>query len=477
MTEIPRKGSLRHYSLPKVLVSLNRQRLSGTLVAVTAQAITKKVYISKGEAIFASSSYEDDRLGEMLIKAGKITVEQYDKSVEMLKRTGKRQGAILVELGYLSPKDLFWGVKYQVREIIWSLFQLEEAEYEFIEGSLPLDELITLKMSMGDLIYEGVKRIENWTRIRNEMPDTEAVLKLSDDPLSLFQEVKLTVQDKKILSLVDGRRTIKKLIEDSWLNSFEALKALYLLWSIGIITEGAQQEKVAVSVDELLTPISEEEEAFMTKVNNIYERLDSLNYFELLDVREGADSEAVRKSYYTLAKEFHPDRFFDSTDSAIKEKLAQIFDVLTDAYNAMKDEEGRQRYLTSIGRLEAEVAVDKTKAEEMLRNAINLIKAGGFNAAIETLEEAAGIDSENAEYWNYMALAMSRLPNRLKDAERAMGKAIMLEPSSPEYYANLGLIYLKTKKLDDAKKQFEKALALDPENQKAKKAMDKIKGS
>ena len=84
-----------------------------------------------------------------------------------------------MELGYLTPKDLFWGVKYQVKEIIYSLFQLEDGECEFIEGDVPTDEVITLKMSMGNLIHEGVKRIDNWTRIRREMPDTGIALTLS----------------------------------------------------------------------------------------------------------------------------------------------------------------------------------------------------------------------------------------------------------------------------------------------------------
>jgi hypothetical protein len=64
----------------------------------------KKAYLLKGDAIFASSTYEDDRLGEMLLKAGKITMEQFDTAVQILKKTNKRLGAILVELGYLMPR-------------------------------------------------------------------------------------------------------------------------------------------------------------------------------------------------------------------------------------------------------------------------------------------------------------------------------------------------------------------------------------
>lgn len=482
MNEISIKGYLRDVSLPKILVYLNRIRATGTLL-ISTHGITKRIYLSKGNAIFASSTYEDDRLGEMLIKAGKITVEQYDKSVEMLKKTGQRQGVILVNLGYLTPKDLFWGVKYQVREVIYSLFQFEDGEYGFTESELPPEEVITLKMSMGNMIYEGVKRIENWTRIRKEMPNTDAVMKLSDDPLSLFQEVELTAQDKKILSLVDGKRSIKKIIEDSWLNSFEALKILYLLWSIGIITEGAAlvEEKVAISVEEILAPVSEEEEAFMTKVNNIYERLGSMNFFELLCIPESSDSEAVRKSYYALAKEFHPDRFYDSADTTLKDKLAQIFDSLTDAYNTLKDEEGRHRHLISIGRLaegslrEVFIGKDTEKAEKDFKQATSLIRSGDFKSAVELLKEAVEISPDNPEYWNYMALAMSKLPERLEEAEGAMLEAIRLEPTSSEYYANLGLLYFKSKRIDEAKKQFHKALALDPDNQRAKKALSQIK--
>src|SRR5512135_2283303 len=198
--EIPLTGRIKDVSLVKLLVFLNRNRKTGTL-SLKTPVFTKKIYLHSGDAIFASSTYEDDRLGEMLLKTDKITVEQYDKSVEILKSSRKRQGAILVDLGYITPKDLFWGVKYQVREIIVSMFRVTDAEYEFSEGEIPRQEVITLRMSIGNLICEGVRRIDNWTRIRREMPDTASLLRLSSDPLSLFRDVELSPQDRKILSL------------------------------------------------------------------------------------------------------------------------------------------------------------------------------------------------------------------------------------------------------------------------------------
>jgi len=468
---IPQRGRLREYSMPKILMSLHKKKAIGTL-SVSLGNIKKNIYLSNGEAIFASSNYEDDRLGEMLIKAGKITVEQYDKSVEILKKTRKRQGAILVELGYITPKDLFWGVKYQVKEIIYSLFQAEDGGYEFIEGPVPKDEVIILKMSMGNLICEGIKRIDNWTKIRRELPDMDTILKLSDDPLSLFQGVELGQQEKKILTLIDGKRTIRQIIEDSWLNSFEVMKALYLLWSINILTIGSLGEKPTISLDTVLSPISLEEEAFLKKVDEMYSRLDSMDYFELLRVGGSADSDTIRQSYYALAKEFHPDRFYDTSDPTLRDKLSRIFDALTDAYNTIKDEEGRLSYLASLGR--PSTPADTERAESNYKKSIELIKAGRPKDAVSLCEEAVKIEPKEARYWNLLALAYSKVDGRIDDAEKALLEALMLEPANSEYYSNLGLIYMKAKRFNEAKNQFQKALALDPKNQKARKALEKI---
>jgi tetratricopeptide (TPR) repeat protein len=370
MMKIPLKGNLKQTSFPRLLADLNRNRETGTL-SVRTPLFTKSVYLIKGDAIFASSTYEDDRLGEMLIKAGKITMEQYDESVKLLKRTKKRQGAILVDLGYLTPKDLFWGVKYQVVEIIYSLFQLEDGEYEFFEGEIPHHEVITLKMSMGNLIYEGVKRIDNWTRIRKEMPDINTVLKLSGDPVTLFQDLELSPSDKKMLSLVDGKKTIKELIDDAWISSFEGMKILYVLWSIGVVEE-----------------------------------------------RKKEAGKAERK------------------------KEVPSF----------------------------------SKGEEHFKQGVEAFKKGRFREAADSFRSAIKAEPGNTRYWSYLSLSLCKLPDKLTDAEKALSEAIRLEPSNADYYVNLGLIHMRQGKKKMAQKQFNKALAIDPKNIKAKKGLEKTKG-
>ena len=70
----------------------------------------------------------------------------------------KKLGAILVENRFLSPKELFAGLKVQVKDIIYSLFLLEEAEYRFDEN-LPA-EVIQLQIDIEELIKEIIKKIK-----------------------------------------------------------------------------------------------------------------------------------------------------------------------------------------------------------------------------------------------------------------------------------------------------------------------------
>jgi tetratricopeptide (TPR) repeat protein len=499
VTEIPYKDFIRNYSLPKILVFLNRQSATGT-VDVVAQGITRKIYIQDGNVIFATSTFEDERLGEILLKAGKISVQQYDESVEMLKRTGRRQGTMLVELGYLTPKDLFQGVKYQVKEIVENLFQLQDGMYEFIEGKIPSAEVITLNMSMANLIYEGVKKIDNWTKIRQEMPEVESVLKLSDDPLSLFQEIELSAQDRGILSLVDGQRTINKVIDDSGLTSLEVLKTLYVLWSIGMITERGG-EGIDLSVGEILKPAEEMDESLKAKVSEIHGKLGSSSPFELLEVGEDADPELIKQNYYRLTKEFHPDRHRSISDPALKSKVSDIFNAITEAFNTLsaqkpaapeEDRAFREPAITEEDMAFREPAITEedmafkepaitekdmaSQAEELTRMGIEELKGGNFSMAAEFLGEALKIKPDKAVNWNYLSLALMKMPERLKEAEDALLKAIELNPKQSKYYTNLGVLYIKSKRTGDARAMFQKVVELDPKNEKAKKALSQLGG-
>ena len=99
-----RGGRLEGMSLPDLLWSLCEQKKTGVL-QLSRFELRKSIYIEEGQIVFASSSDPDDRLGELFLREGTITLDQLQESLSQLSR-GKRLGTLLVEAGSLAPGDL-----------------------------------------------------------------------------------------------------------------------------------------------------------------------------------------------------------------------------------------------------------------------------------------------------------------------------------------------------------------------------------
>ena len=155
---LPSSGNIQDVPLPALFEELGTRKFTGNLV-VRSDDAEKTVHLKEGQIVFATSTDSNDRLGEILIKAGKLTRERLETALALLKKTAgfKKLGALLVEKGFVTPKDLFTGLKTQVKEIIYSLFLLENATYH-IEETLPTD-IIQLQINMQELITEIIQRI------------------------------------------------------------------------------------------------------------------------------------------------------------------------------------------------------------------------------------------------------------------------------------------------------------------------------
>jgi len=298
----------------------------------------------------------------------------------------------------------------------------------------------------------------------------------------------LSSQDKKILAMVNGTKSIKEIIEGSWMGSFEALKILYVLWSLGILEQISElpsearagekakevREEDVVSLDDILQPLAEEEESFLKRVDAIYSRLGSAGLHELLEVGKEADSDIVKKNYYHLAKEFHPDRYFAIADASLKTRLTAIFDAVTEAYNILKDEKRRKNYFRSLGVSRKTEHAAPPEAEAEFRKGVDAFKRKNIPEAVDHFKRAAKSMPKSAQYWNYLSLAYSKMPDKIKEAEEALLTAIKIDPRNADYYANLGLIYIKGGIKKKAHSCFEKALEIDAGNEKAMRGLRQI---
>ena len=109
-------GNLQSLVLPDVLGFISTIKKTGELV-FRRRSVTRTIYWEDGEIMFAASSDPEDALGSFLVRNGMITQADNLRSVSQV-TAERRQGKVLVQMGLLKPRELWWAVRNQVLEIV-----------------------------------------------------------------------------------------------------------------------------------------------------------------------------------------------------------------------------------------------------------------------------------------------------------------------------------------------------------------------
>lgn len=226
------EGSLAERDFPELVQKLNEQRWTGAMTLLHA-GIGKSVTVQDGRMVFASSTSPDDRLGELLLRRGRISFRQYIDAGKAI-APGKRLGAILVEQGVLEPKDLVKVVVDHTQEIIYGAFLWIEGHYRLQEGP-PSSESITLKMSTPDIIMEGIRRIEAWSRVDRGVGGVAAMYTRAEDYEKVLAQMSVSFEKLSILTALHEPRSVETICRESSLPDFEVCRTLWAFRVIGVI--------------------------------------------------------------------------------------------------------------------------------------------------------------------------------------------------------------------------------------------------
>lgn len=476
----PLRGHIRDFRLEDTLIGLQRSSKTGILT-VTSGDVEKKVYVNNGDLIFSASNSDKDRLGDMLLRDGRLTKEQFDHSVAELKRTGQRQGGILVQLGYLTPGELVSAVTRQVERIIMDIFLMDKGTFEFKEMPLPTDEIITLKLSTANIIYYGIRSRVRPEQFMTQLPSGDAVISFASDPLNLFQDIKLDRSGKRIISCIDGKTTINDVLAITRMEKTEAHRIISALLGARVIEiKGADltstDEEEGLFVKEILeeAPSPTIDPQFVEMVDNMYGKLKTLNHYEILGIKPEASLPEIKAAYYKEAKRFHPDMHFYLTNESVKDKLSEIFISISLAYTILSSRPKREEYDTKTVKVEKIKTRQERAIEAFSEGKIQFWKTN-YTEAERLFGQAIYYDGTIAEYQYYYGLLQAKTL-KYKNAKKTLEVAHKLEPSNAEYMAELGFAYLGLGFTLGAKGFFERALKISFGNARAKEGLDQVMG-
>jgi hypothetical protein len=230
------QGSVERFELSDIFQLLSVSKKTGTLGVQRGEDVVM-VYFREGNIIYAYNPNRKMKLGDLLIRKKKLTVSQLERAMRIQRelKTRKRLGELLVLESFITRKDLEDVVRQQVEDVIYDLLRWEAGNFKFYENKFPTMEDVTINISTENLILESVRRLDELEQIQNKLPSFDTILGLAITETRRTKDIALESGEWNVLTLVDGRRDIKGIIEESRLGKLETMKRLAGLLLAGLV--------------------------------------------------------------------------------------------------------------------------------------------------------------------------------------------------------------------------------------------------
>ncbi|MCP4685075.1 MAG: DUF4388 domain-containing protein [bacterium] len=222
-------GNLKTVSFPDILQLLATGKKTGVLECKTATR-QKEVAFKEGNIIYASSvNTSEDLLGNMLLKRGRISKTDLGRAIQLHKQTGRQLGTTLIDMGLFDKSEIGECLRLQIEEIVYNLFSWQEGDFIFHEGSAPKNAPFLIELNTMNVLMEGTRRVDEWLEIQKVIPADDVLFQLARSPKVAREELTISLDEFRLLSIINGERALPDLINLSPMGEFVTCRALYRL--------------------------------------------------------------------------------------------------------------------------------------------------------------------------------------------------------------------------------------------------------
>ena len=231
------EGPLAELSIQDVLQLLELARKTGVLT-VRSERLNDEaiVHLSRGAIVFAVRRRSTRRLGQLLIRAGKLTQRELDRALELQRSDPTRRLAeILLEMGSVGEEELERQLRFQMEETIYEVMPWDEGYFKFEERGEIGEQRLLARIRVESLLMEGARRIDEWTRLETKVPSPEAVPALAANADREMTPLELRSDEWEVLAEIDGERDVRQIAADLGRSAFDVAKIVYGLVSTGVL--------------------------------------------------------------------------------------------------------------------------------------------------------------------------------------------------------------------------------------------------
>ncbi len=225
-------GNLKTMDLAELLQWVTIGRKTGAMAFIRNKT-KNNIFFRDGQIISSRSNEPTKQLGHFLLFQGKITESQLKRALEIQQQTRAVLGNILVQQGVVSKENVVRALIMRTEEVIYDLFLWEDGYFHFTADGFNLDELIQIRIDVNAVIFEGVRRKDEWARIRQVFPSNDIVLTLREGVD--LRGLTLTALQKKLLFLLTRSKPVWEIVLELHGSDFLVNFELFQLYEMGLV--------------------------------------------------------------------------------------------------------------------------------------------------------------------------------------------------------------------------------------------------
>ncbi len=223
-------GTLGELAIVDLLSFCNMFRKSGLLHFKLAGG-SKTLYFQNGEIVYATSTFPEEELGEILYSLGKFDKDMLQGALQHA-HDKIPLGKFLVDQGVISSQDLWAAIRSQAETIVYNLFAFQQGDFAFIDRPPERDKLVSLSMNTQNLIMEGLRRIDERAVYMQKVRSLDAIpLATGKVPNDLD-----STSTRMLVHVQQGVSNVKELLRRSGVGEFDALRLLSQLIDRGVVS-------------------------------------------------------------------------------------------------------------------------------------------------------------------------------------------------------------------------------------------------
>jgi hypothetical protein len=208
-------GNIRDFGLSDFLYLVDRGYKTGCLHLNRADD-SASLYFDKGKLITAARNDKRAPIAELLLHKGKLAPQQVQHAIQVQRGDGSTSMAqVLMQLNYITPDDMQRVLQQHIEESVYGLFGWPDGEFRFEQGQRPEPDapIMPHPLPVEHLIMEGVRRIDEWGRIRDRIPSTDMVVKFVEQPGEKAKGVKLAPEEWRIFARINGKDSLAEIAQ------------------------------------------------------------------------------------------------------------------------------------------------------------------------------------------------------------------------------------------------------------------------